>query len=106
MGQLTVSTIAPYILGSSTVFSLNLPISGAYLFSNPSSSWSDERRASAYAEIIRRWGWAMAKVRTVSFAWNRISKEPLCFPITTGSVLFDQLCGDSVINDRLGTVNS
>ena len=43
--------------------------------------------ASAYAKIISWLGWAVAKLRTVSFTENRTSMEPLCFPITTSSVL-------------------
>ena len=68
------------------------PMIGLYPFSNPSSSWSDERRASDYGGIIRQREWAVgAKVRTVSFAENRTSREPLYFPMTTASVLLNQI---------------
>ena len=36
------------------------------------------------------------KVRTVLFAENRTSRDPLCFPITTASVLLNQICADWV----------
>ncbi len=35
-----------------------------------------------------------AKVRTVSFAEKRNSRDPLCFPMTTASVLLNQICAD------------
>ena len=87
MRELTSAKTAPYLIALFAYFSVDPLISGEYSFSNPSSSWSDERRASAYAKIISWQGWAMAKVRTVSFAENCISRNPLCFPITTSSVL-------------------
>ena len=48
----SVKTV-PYLITLSTDFSINLLIIGAYSSSNPLSSWSDERRASPYADIIR-----------------------------------------------------
>ena len=39
-----------------TDFSTSLLVSGGYSFSNPSSSWSDERRAFAYTNIISEEG--------------------------------------------------
>ena len=35
-----------------TALSIDLLISGLYPFINPSSSWSDERRDSAYTDIV------------------------------------------------------
>ena len=89
MGQLTSAKTAPYLITLSTDFSVDTPISGGYSCSSPSSSWSDERRASTYAKIIS-WGWAVEKVRTVLLAENRTSREPLWFPMTTDSVLLSE----------------
>ena len=36
-------------------------------------------------------------VRTVSFAENRTSREPLCLPMTTDSVLLNQICADWLV---------
>ena len=52
MGRLTSAKIAPYFITLSTDFSVDPLISGEYSFSNPSSSWSDERRVSTYAKFI------------------------------------------------------
>ena len=87
MGQLTSAKTAPYFIALSTDFSVDELISGEYSCSNPSSSWSDERRASTYVMILSWWGWPVEKVRTVLLAENRTTREPTCFPITTGSVL-------------------
>ena len=54
VGELTCAKTAPYLIALSTDFSTNPLINGEYLSSNPSSSWSDERRASAYASIISK----------------------------------------------------
>jgi len=51
--QPTSAKTAPYLIALSMDFSINPLIIGVYSFSNPSSSWSDERRASPYADIIR-----------------------------------------------------
>ena len=53
VGQPTSAKTAPYLIALSTDFSVHPLIIGAYSLSNPSSSWSDERRASAYPDIIR-----------------------------------------------------
>ena len=53
VGQPTSAKTAPYLIALSTDFSIDPLIIGAYSFSNPSSSWSDERRASAYVVISR-----------------------------------------------------
>ena len=90
LGQLTSAKAAPYLIILSVDFSIDPLISGVYSLSNPSSSWSDERSASAYAEMISWRGWAVAKVRTVSFAENRNLKDPLCFPMTIVSVFLYQ----------------
>ena len=50
--ELTSAKTVPYLIALSKEFSIDPLISGAYSASNPSSSWSDERRASAYADII------------------------------------------------------
>ena len=39
----------------------------------------------------------MAKVRTVTFAENRNSRDPLYFPITIVSVLLYQICADPLV---------
>ena len=51
VGQPTSAKTAPYLIALSTDFFINPLINGVYSLSNPSSSWSDERRASAYADI-------------------------------------------------------
>ena len=53
VGQLTSAKTAPYFIALSTDFSIDPLIIGVYPFSNPSSSRSDERSASPYADIIR-----------------------------------------------------
>ncbi|SRR5258706_10205180 len=90
--ELTSVRTAPFLIALSMDFSTDPLISGKYSFSNPSSSWSDERRASTYAKIISRRRWALAKVkaRTVLFADRLISREPLCFPMTIDSVLLSE----------------
>ena len=52
-GQPTSAKTAPYLIALSTDLSIDPLITGAYSFSNPSTSWSDERRASPYVDIIR-----------------------------------------------------
>ena len=49
-GQLTSAKTAPYLIALSTAFSVDPLIIGENLSSNPSSSWSDKRRASTYAK--------------------------------------------------------
>ena len=51
-GQLTSAKTAPYLIVLSTAFSVDPLIIGAYPTSSPSSSWSDERRASTYAKLL------------------------------------------------------
>ena len=51
VSELTSVKTAPYLIALSTVFSIDLPIIGVYSSSNPSSSWSDKRRASTYAKL-------------------------------------------------------
>ena len=53
VGRPTSANTAPYLIALSVDLSIDPLISGAYSLNNPSSSWSDERRASAYADIIR-----------------------------------------------------
>ncbi len=48
-GQLTSAKTAPSLNALSIAFSVDSLIIGAYSSSNPSSSWSDKRRASTYA---------------------------------------------------------
>ena len=52
-GQTTSAKTAPYFIALSTAFSVDSLIIGEYSSSNLSSCWSDKRRASAYADIIR-----------------------------------------------------
>ena len=92
VGALTAARTAPYLIALSTDLSVELLISGEYSSSNFSSSWSDNRRASAYANDISRREYAVARGRTASFEENRNSREPLCFPMTTASVLLYQIC--------------
>ena len=97
---LTSAKTFPYLIAVSTDFSIDRLINGEYSFNNPSSSWSDKRRASAYANRISWRGWEMAGVRTVLFAENRISREPLCFPMTTDSVLLSEAIRELVGDDH------
>jgi len=85
MWRTTSAKAAPYLITVPTDFSIGPLISGEYSSSNPSSFWSDERRASAYANIINWRRWTVAKVRTVGLAESRNSREQLCFPMTTPS---------------------
>ena len=73
IGGLTSAKTVPYLIALSTILSVGSSIIGEYVSSNPSSSLRDERRSSAYAEIVSRDGWAMAKRQTVSFDENRNS---------------------------------
>ena len=52
VGRPTSAKTAPYLIALSTAFSIDPLIRGEYPSSNPSSSWSDERRASTYVKII------------------------------------------------------
>jgi hypothetical protein len=87
VGELTSAKTAPYLIALSTDLSVDALINGECSFSNFSSSWSDDRRVSAYAKNISWRGWTVANVRTVEFAENRNSREILYFPMTTASVL-------------------
>src|SRR5258706_16418578 len=60
MGQLTCAKAAPYLIVMSMDFSIDPLISGEYSFSNPSSSWSDERMVSTFPKIIGWRGWEVA----------------------------------------------
>ena len=51
VGQPTSAKTAPYLIALSTAFSVDPLIAGVYPCSNPSSSWSEERRAFSYADI-------------------------------------------------------
>jgi len=51
MEELTSAKAAPYLIALSKDFSIDPFINGAYSLSNLSSSWSDKRKASAYADI-------------------------------------------------------
>ena len=53
-GRPTSAKTAPYFITLPTDFSNDPLISGEYPSSNPSSSWSDERRASTYRTMISR----------------------------------------------------
>jgi len=52
VGGPTSANAAPYLIIFSIALSVDLPIIGEYFFNNRSSSWSDERIDSAYADII------------------------------------------------------
>src|SRR5258708_25531519 len=95
MGELTSANTAPYVIPLSIIHSVDPLISGEYSFNKFSSSWSDERRDSAYANIISWLGWGVAKIRTAVLAENRNSKYPACFPMATASVLLYQNWGTS-----------
>ena len=91
VGGLTSAKTAAYLIAVSTDFSIDPLISGGgYSLSNPSSSWSDERRTSTFTDVIYWQEWAMEKVRTVLFAEKSNSRNPLRFPMTIASVLLDQ----------------
>jgi hypothetical protein len=95
VGGLTSAKTLPYLIALSKHLSIVSLISGVYPSSNPSSSWSDERRASAYADSISWRKWAVANVRTVSFAENCNSRVILYFPMPIASVsLCQKLCVD------------
>ena len=85
MWRTTSAATALNLIALSTNFSVDPLISGEYSASNLSSSWSDERRATAYANIISWRGWTVAMVRTSGLAENRNSREQLCFLMTTSS---------------------
>ena len=94
--QLTSANTAPYLIALSTAFSIDPLIIGAYSSSNPSSSWSDKRRASTYAKLLAGEDGYWQR-RTVSFAENRTPRDPLHFPMTTASVLFNQICAGRLV---------
>jgi len=75
MGELTSANTDPYLIPFSTALSIDPLISGEYPFNNSSSLWSHERRDSAYASIISRFGWVIAKRQTVVFAENCNTRE-------------------------------
>jgi hypothetical protein len=52
VAELTSAKTAPNLIALSTDLSIEPLISGEYSFSNPSSSWRDDRKASAWANII------------------------------------------------------
>ena len=95
--ELTSAKTALYLITLSTDFSIDPLISGEYFFSNFSRSWSNECRASAYTKIISLWGWAVAKEQMVVFVENCNSRDPLCFPMRTASVLLNQICVDWLV---------
>ena len=91
MKELTSPNTAPDLITLSKTFSIGFFISGEYCFNNPSSSWSDERRDSAYANsTMSRLRWGVSKGRTVAFAENCNSRENLPCPTSTTSVLLYQ----------------
>jgi len=54
MGEPTSANTPPYLITVSKALSVDPFINGEYSFNNPSSSWSDERRDTPYANISRR----------------------------------------------------
>ena len=91
LGQLTSANTAPYLIALSIALSIDPLIIGAYSSSNPSSSWSDKRMASTYAKLLTGEDGYWQR-RTVSFAENHTPRDPLRFPMTIASVLFNQIC--------------
>jgi hypothetical protein len=87
MGELTSANTTPYAITLSKTFSFDPLISGGYLSNNPSSSWSDERRDSAFASTISYLVWAVAKRQTVGIVENCKSRDPLCFPTANSSAI-------------------
>jgi len=57
--ELTSESATPYLIVFSTALSVDLLISGVYPLNNVSSSWSDERRDSAYVDLISWLGWQL-----------------------------------------------
>ncbi len=83
IGDRTSAKIVPYFITSSTTLSVCSSIIGEYSSNNPSSSLSDERRDSAYANMVSWLGWGIAKSHTEASAENCNSREQLRFPMTT-----------------------
>lgn len=52
IGDLTSANAAPYRITLSKALSVDSFIKGEYFSNNPSSSWSNERKYSAYANLI------------------------------------------------------
>ena len=90
-GDLTSAKMAPYLITLSTTLSVWASIIGEYFSNNPSSSLSDERRDSAYANIVSWLGWGIAKRHTSAFAENCSSREQLRFPMVMVTVLLHQV---------------
>ena len=72
MGELTSANTVPSRIPFPKALSIDPLISGVYPLFNSSSSWSDERRDSAYTEIVSQPRRIVVKQRTVGFAenWN------------------------------------
>jgi hypothetical protein len=90
IGELTSANTEPYLIPFSTTLSIDPLISGVCLCNNSSSLWSDERRDSAFENIISELGWMVAKRRTVVSAENWNTREQRRFPTTTTPALLYQ----------------
>ena len=75
MGGPTSAKTVPYLIALSTILSVRPSIIGEYVSSNPSSSLRDERRSSAYAEIVSWDERAITKRQTVELGENRNSSK-------------------------------
>ena len=99
MGQLTSAKIAPYLIALSTDFSTDPLITGVYSFSNPLAILRVHGATSVELPPTPTLddgdGQLGANVRTVSFAANSTSRVQLYFPMTTASILLNQICTDS-----------
>ena len=82
MGEPTFAKAVPYF---------SIDVLGEYFSSSPSSFLSEERRDSAYANMVSWLRRRVARGHTSVFAWNCKSREKLRFPMTTTSVLRHQV---------------
>src|SRR6267154_539739 len=90
IGELTSAKIAPYLITLSITLSVCSSIIGEYFSSNPSSSLSDERRDSAFANMVSWLGWGITKRHTEASAENCNSRVQVCFPMMTTTALLHQ----------------
>ena len=92
MGELTSAKTVPYFMILSTILSVGASIIGENFSNSPSSSLSDERRDSAYSNIV---SWVRCGGRcgghTVAFAEKCNPRGQLRPPMTITSVLLYQI---------------
>jgi hypothetical protein len=65
MRGLTWANIAPILIAPSTTLSTVSDISGENFSNNPSSSWSDRRRDSAYVTLVIGWDEELQKTNGI-----------------------------------------